>query len=342
MPASTVYPAGVHQPRHTPSAECRRPPAPAPLTDSQKSALDQVRTQIHSDAITPRPDQKRWANDACLLRYLRGRKWNVEEAKQAIENSIRWRDEFGPDRPDRKALWLETTPGKIYVSGFDGESRPLVYMRPRLENTQASDTQIKHVVFHLETALALMPEGVEALTIVIDFHGSSMRTSPGAAVAKQIIDVLGSQFPERLGKAYIIHAPWFFFPFYKLISPWIDPVTKAKIHFVDMKKQKQKSSSSSSSTSSSSASSPTSSEHVQLLDAIPLDMLEQEYGGASEYKYDQEIYWQACERALAVSRTMLQDGCSRSEAEAKVDAGAPNKHAATAAVPAVAASISAA
>ncbi|KAF9976763.1 hypothetical protein BGZ73_007898 [Actinomortierella ambigua] len=331
MPASTVYPAGIHQPRHTPSAECRRPASPAPLTDSQTNALDQLRKLIHDDAITPRADQKRWANDACLLRYLRGRKWNVSDAKQAVEYSIRWRDEFGPDRPDRKALWLETTPGKIYVSGFDGESRPLVYMRPRLENTQASDTQIKHVVFHLETALALMPEGVETLSIIIDFHGSSMRTSPGAAVAKQIIDVLGNQFPERLGKAYIIHAPWFFFPFYKLISPWIDPVTKAKIHFVDMKKQKPKSSSSS----------PPSGDHINLLDAIPLDMLEQEYGGASEYKYDQEIYWQACERALAVSRTMLQEGCSRSEAEAKVDSASPSKLATTA-VPAVEASIIAA
>ncbi|KAG0222796.1 hypothetical protein BGW42_006327 [Actinomortierella wolfii] len=311
MPTSTVHP--ITKPRHTPSAECRAPAPPAPLTDKQKHALDQLRQHIHSDAITPRADQKRWANDACLLRYLRGRKWNVEEAKQAVEQSIRWRDEFGPDRPDRKTLWLETTPGKVYVSGFDNESRPLVYMRPRLENTQASDTQIRHVVFHLETAIALMPEGVENLTIIIDFLGSSMRTSPGAAVAKQIIDVLGNQFPERLGKAYIIHAPWFFFPFYKLVSPWIDPVTKAKIHFIDMKKQKPK--------SANGAVTIIPGENVNLLDMIPADMLEKEYGGESEYKYDQELYWQACERALAVSRTMLQEGCSRAEAEAKVDAG---------------------
>lgn len=85
------------------------------------------------------------------------------------------------------------------------ESRPLLYMKPRLENTAASPTQIRHVVYHLEVALALMPEGVENLCIIIDFAGSSMTKNPGVAVAREIINVLGSHYPERLGKAYIIH-----------------------------------------------------------------------------------------------------------------------------------------
>lgn len=91
------------------------------------------------------------------------------------------------------------------MSGFDMESRPLLYMKPRLENTAASPAQIRHVCFHLETAIALMPEGVQNLAILIDFSGSSMRTNPGVAVAREIIHVLGSHYPERLGKAYIIH-----------------------------------------------------------------------------------------------------------------------------------------
>lgn len=85
------------------------------------------------------------------------------------------------------------------------ESRPLLYMKPRLENTAASPSQIRHVVYHLEIALALMPEGVENLCIIIDFAGSSMTKNPGVAVAREIINVLGSHYPERLGKAYIIH-----------------------------------------------------------------------------------------------------------------------------------------
>lgn len=85
------------------------------------------------------------------------------------------------------------------------ESRPLLYMKPRLENTAASPAQIRHVVFHLEVALALMPEGVQNLCIIIDFAGSSMTKNPGVGVAREILHVLGSHYPERLCRAYIIH-----------------------------------------------------------------------------------------------------------------------------------------
>lgn len=116
-------------------------------------------------------------------------------------------------------------------------------------------------------------------------------------------------------------APWFFFPFYKLISPFIDPVTKSKINFVDMKKQKPRSLVSTPSSSapaseadaasvrsSKKASSPSgangatgtvASDNINLLDMIPEDMLEQEFGGSSDYVYDQEAYWTAVEKVLA-------------------------------------------
>ncbi|KAG0369250.1 CRAL-TRIO domain-containing protein [Gamsiella multidivaricata] len=320
------------QPRLTPSAECRLPPPPEPLTDSQAATLDALRTHIHTTVANTHA-QRRWADDHCLVRYLKSKKWNLNESKQAVQDSILWREQYKPDIPDKNSIWIETAPGKLYVSGFDMESRPLLYMKPRLENTAASPAQIRHVVFHLELAIALMPEGVQNLCIIIDFAGSSMTKNPGVAVAREIIHVLGSHYPERLGKAYIIHAPWFFFPFYKLISPFIDPVTKAKINFVDMKKQKPRSAvstpssaaaseidlsagtvttpvhkkgSSSASAGALSSSSSGASDNVNLLDMIPEDMLEQAFGGTSDYEYDQETYWNTAEKVLADARNALE------------------------------------
>jgi hypothetical protein len=145
----------------------------------------------------------------------------------------------------------------------------------------------------------------------------------------------------------IIIAPWFFFPFFKLISPFIDPVTKAKINFVDMKKQKPKSKSnistpssaaaseielpngggggvlsSAASTASSKKSSSankenkdgTSTDQVNLLDVIPEDMLEREFGGASDYVYNQQIYWDAAAQVLADSRDRLENGVGSTSA----------------------------
>ncbi|KAF9413973.1 hypothetical protein BGZ94_000548, partial [Podila epigama] len=192
-----------HQPRHIPSIHCRLPHKPD-LTPAQTSALEHLRTQVRAEAGISQK-LKNWTSDDCLIRYLKARKWSVADAKSAILDTMRWRETYEPARPDREALWTETSAGKLYVSGFDAESRPLIYMKPRLENTAASPAQIRHVCFHLETAIALMPPTVENLAIIIDFSGSSMRTNPGVAVAREIIHVLGSHYPERLGKAYILH-----------------------------------------------------------------------------------------------------------------------------------------
>ncbi|KAG9070014.1 hypothetical protein KI688_009344 [Linnemannia hyalina] len=338
-----------HQPRFTPSQECRPPQQPDALTDSQTETLDALRSHIH-ETVVKTETHRRWADDRCLIRYLRSKKWNLQEAKQAVQESMLWRDSYGPNQPDKDALWIETAVGKLYVSGFDMESRPLLYMKPRLENTAASPSQIRHVVYHLEIALALMPEGVEKLCIIIDFAGSSMTKNPGVAVAREIINVLGNHYPERLGKGYIIHAPWFFFPFFKLISPFIDPVTKEKINFVDMKKQKPKPktiisapssaaaseieltngvSSSAASTASSKKPSAnkdnkdgTSTDQVNLLDMIPEDMLEREFGGSSDFVYNQQIYWDAADRVLADSRARLENGASTSATTAVVQEAA--------------------
>lgn len=92
-------------------------------------------------------------------------------------------------------------------------------MKPRLENTAASPAQIRHVVFHLELAIALMPKDVHNLCIIIDFAGSSMTKNPGVAIAREIINVLGNHYPERLGKGYIIHGTCSLSPVWKLNGP---------------------------------------------------------------------------------------------------------------------------
>lgn len=40
-----------------------------------------------------------------------------------------------------------------------------------------------------------------------------------------------TDYPERLGKARVINLPWVIKGFFKLITPFIDPVTKEKLSF---------------------------------------------------------------------------------------------------------------
>lgn len=44
----------------------------------------------------------------------------------------------------------ENSTGKVYVSGFDRQGRPILVMRPREENTQDHDGNIKHIVYQVQ------------------------------------------------------------------------------------------------------------------------------------------------------------------------------------------------
>lgn len=60
------------------------------------------------------------------------------------------------------------------------------------------------------------------------------------------------------------------------------------------------------SSSSSGANGTGASDNINLLDMIPEDMLEQEFGGSSDYIYDQEAYWTAVEKVLAEADKKLE------------------------------------
>lgn len=47
----------------------------------------------------------------------------------------------------------------------------------------------------------------------------------------QVLHILQTHYPERLGRAIIINVPFLLNAFYKLITPFIDPVSREKMRF---------------------------------------------------------------------------------------------------------------
>lgn len=104
-----------------------------------------------------------------------------------------------------------------------------------------------------------------------------------------LLNILFNYFPVFLAffLLYFLLAPWYFWGFYKLISPFIDPVTKNKIKFVDLNLAESNDS------DNITAEKKSSTQKVQILDYVDKDQLESEYGGNNNFCYEHEIYWNA-------------------------------------------------
>jgi CRAL/TRIO domain len=51
----------------------------------------------------------------------------------------------------------------------------------------------------------MMPQGVETLALLVDFKNSSSSKNPSAGTGRQVLHILQTHYPERLGKALVIN-----------------------------------------------------------------------------------------------------------------------------------------
>lgn len=72
---------------------------------------------------------------------------------------------------------------------------------------------------------------IETCCTIIDLAGVSMSVAYNAYnLVKECSDYSQQYYPERLGKMYVINAPWGFGAVWNMVKSILDPVTSAKIH----------------------------------------------------------------------------------------------------------------
>ncbi|RVX66894.1 hypothetical protein B0A52_09018 [Exophiala mesophila] len=214
-----------------------------------------------------------------LLRYLRATTWDVAQAETRLRNTLIWRREYGLEKHTKDYISIENETGKQVILGWDNHGRTCQYLRPSKQNTERSDRQIQHLVFMLERAIDLMPPGQETLALLINF--AETKSGQGATIGqgRQTLNILQNHYPERLGRALVTNVPFYIWGFFKLITPFIDPLTREKIKF---------------------------NEDMGI--HVPREQLLKESGGHVEFEYDHTVYWPAlnelCEsnRAAAYER----------------------------------------
>lgn len=215
------------------------------------------------------------SDDYSLLRFLRARRFNLGDAMKMRTDHLQWRKQRHVDtilqtRPPRLDLLHKIVPTAHH--GEDKEGRPVLY-----EKLGKCGTTTMAGLFNVEEFLNLhiykmeylcrrcqessvkFNKHIEAFTIVLDLEGVQIdQNSNVYLTACSQNDNLN--YPERVGRLIIVHAPWIFPFLWKIASPFIDARTKAKISII--------------------YGDPSS----ELLKFIPKETLPKEYGGACECK----------------------------------------------------------
>ncbi|KAJ3714888.1 CRAL TRIO domain-containing protein [Lentinula guzmanii] len=175
-------------------------------------------------------EEKFWLSYECQLRYLRATKWKVDDAIKRLESTLKWRREFGLyAHMTPEHLEPEAVTGKEILFGYDVHGRPGFYMIPSRQNTTEATRQIEFAVWMLERCIDLMDEGVESLDLLINFADKAK--NPSMSTSRTVLSILQNHYPERLGKALVINVPYLVNMFFKIITPFIDPVTVQKLKF---------------------------------------------------------------------------------------------------------------
>lgn len=87
------------------------------------------------------------------------------------------------------------------------------------------------------------------------------------ATSRKVLNILQEHYPERLGMALIINIPFLINAFFKLITPFVDPITREKMKFnVDA---------------------------IQEGIFSAENLMKQHWGGTSDFQYEHEKYWKA-------------------------------------------------
>ncbi len=327
--STSAVPNGKHSKIKTPFAEpdpSSKPAPVPPLSADQEAKYQQLLktvsawTKIPSNSSRNAPtvditdDERMFLTRECLLRYLRAVKWNMVEAPKRLMATLVWRREYGVLELSPDNLSVENETGKEVVLGYDNNARPCLYMCPSKQNTQRSERQIQHLVFMLERTIDLMVPGQDTMVILIDYKDSSTSSNPSVAQGRQALTILQGHYPERLGRALIANGmfadctcpyddnvdkvvPWFVWGFFKLISPFIDPLTREKMKF-----------------------------NENLRDFVPPAQLWSSMEGDANFEYDHSVYWPALnelatERRRAYRERWVRAGKQVGELEAYLKGG---------------------
>lgn len=175
--------------------------------------------------------------DSTFKRFLLARDLDVHKAAYFLLKHLSWRREALPKGfVSETEIQNELSQRKIFCQGFDKKARPIAVVfgcRHNASNRDLNEFK-RFVVYIIEKLCSRMQENQEKFTVIADLQGLGYSNCDIRAYIAAL-DILQNNYPERLGKCLLLHAPYLFMKAWKIIYPFIDKNTKSKIIFVEDK-----------------------------------------------------------------------------------------------------------
>jgi len=239
------------------------------LSEYQYDKLCILRNKIWNEVMDAnlRGYAEGFCDDGMLLRFLRARKFDVNAAYDMLFSTLVFRTTFqgiGVDAIGVQSVMNEVLQGKSFFYGADKEGRPVCIVRVKHHDPSKSDflESQRFSVFMMEFARKLLRPPIETVSLIFDMTDAGMRNIDMKAL-QFLVYTLQNHYPESLGKILVYNASWFVHGIWKVVRPWLDAVTAAKVFFVDKR---------------------------NLRDYITEQNLTVDYGGRSPYKFNAEEF----------------------------------------------------
>ncbi|XP_027336537.1 phosphatidylinositol transfer protein 3-like [Abrus precatorius] len=206
------------------------------LKDSTEAELTKI--ALMRAFVESRDPSSKEFDDLMIRRFLRARDLDVEKGSAMFLKYLKWKRTFVPNgHVSPSEIADEIAQEKMYVQGVDKKGRPITvaFAAKHFQNKNSVDGFKRYVVYALDKLCSRMPEGQEKFLAIADIKGWGYANSDIRGYLNAL-SILQDCYPERLGKLFIVHAPYLFMKVWKIIYPFIDDNTKKKIVFAENKK----------------------------------------------------------------------------------------------------------
>ncbi|KAJ1955426.1 hypothetical protein GGI12_005561 [Dipsacomyces acuminosporus] len=183
--------------------------------------------------------------DVLVLRFLRARKWKVDDALKMLLACLKWRLDEDVDwliwtgESELNYALLQRGIGAIHKTDRIGQ--PVIYIPVKMNDPKAqpAEQMIEYTIYLMEVARTLLHPPTEKVCLFFDTTDMTL-SNMDWDFFKTFLHYLENFYPECLGLVIIYNAPWLFNGLWKLIRPLLDPVVASKVQFVSHKKDLQK------------------------------------------------------------------------------------------------------